>query len=640
MNRKAGNYMMATMAMMIAFTALTIAQNDPIETVMPPGALFEMLALNRDLPTHRKPKWRSVIALVPSADGKKIYICEQTAKRITVYDLATGDYSRKILLPNEVTGCAVSADGAKLYATCGSEIWPGGMVCEVEAASGVAVRRFGVGHYPRSPVLTPDGAKLYVCNTFSNSVSKIDLATGAVGSIMVGREPYAMDITPDGTILVVGNLLPDDLSTDTVFASCKISLVDVTTDKMTTEIRLPVGSKSALGVAISADGKYAFATHLIGKFNMVGTTVEEGWMHTNNLAVIDMARKKLVNDVCLDLNDMGTGNPWGVRCVKTSDTARQFMVIAHAGSNELSIIHVPAMLKTVLENTEPWTDMKMNFTALLECRRRVPVLTKGPRAVAIVGDTAYTTGYFDDREAKMEKIPISLNTSRPSEFLPVGTPQAWNAERNGESNFYDASLCFQKWQSCHSCHPMTRPDALNWILGSIDELKNTRNMLSAWWNPPICWSGKNMHAYNGIRAGIELKLFRTATQELAIPMDTFFMYLKPIPSPHRVKGRLSETAMRGKAIFYDTCKVDCSKCHPAPKFTDNKAWNTTIPDPYDSNRGWVTPPINEMWRTGPYGHLGSYRNVREIIEYPGHSNAGEKLTAQQMDDLVAYVMSL
>ncbi len=635
-------FMKLAMAVTLAAAAGVFGQANPVEAIAPPSAIFEMLALNKDLPTQKKPKWRSVTALVPSPDQTKIYICEQSAKRITVFDLGTSDYSQKILLPNEVTGCAVSKDGTKLYATCGSEIWPSGVVCEVDAASRTILRKFPVGHYPRSPVLTPDGTTLYVCNMFSNNLSKIDLASGTGSIIKVVREPYSMDITPDGTTLVVGNSLPDDRSTDTNFVSCKISIIDVATGKITGDIRLTRGSHSVFGLTISPDGKYAFATHLIGKFNMVGTTVEKGWLHTNNIAMIDIAQKKFVNDICLDLSSMGMGNPWGIECVETLDEEKQFMVIAHAGSNQLSIIHLPTMIKMVLDSTALGIDLQKNFTTLLDCRRNVPVISKGPRAVAIVGEHVYTTGFFDDQEAKMEKFKIALNTTRPVASVQIGTPRPWTAERNGESNYYDASLCFQKWQSCHSCHPLTRPDALNWILGggTVIAPKNAKNMLFAWWNSPTNWAGKRLHAYNGIRAGIELELFRTATQELAVPLDTFFMYLKPMPSPNLVKGRLSETAQRGKAIYYDKDKVDCAVCHPAPKFTDNKAWNTTLPDPYDANNLWITPHLYEAWRTGPYGHLGMYWGMDEILSHTGHSNAYLKLSQQEMDDLVSYVLSL
>ena len=623
-----------------------------VDQVAPPSVLFEILALNKDMPTIKKPKYRSPGDLVPSPDESRIYICEQTAKRIKIFDVATRtvlpDY---IQLPNEVTGCAVSPDGGMLYATCGSELWPSGMVCVVDLASNRVVKRISVGYYPRCPVLSPDGATLYVCNMFSSDISVIDVASRMVTKTFdVVREPYEAAMTPDGKTLVIGNSLPNDRSTDTMFVSCMISLYNVETGEVDANIRLTRGSHSVFGVTVSPDGKYAFATHLIGKFNLIGSTVEKGWLHTNNLAVIDIAQKKFVNDVCLDLASVGMGNPWQVRCTSYGDPQNEFMVVPFAGANELSMIHLQSFIDTVLAwsgggvGSANFRDMQQVFTPLLKIRNRVTVKTKGPRALAILNKegVVFTAGYFDDEAGTMEEFEIGLNSSRALATHSIGQPQAWTGERHGESNYYDAALCFQKWQSCHSCHPLTRPDALNWILGGGENVapKNAKSMLYSWWTPPTTWSGKRGHAQQSIAFGIELELFRKATRDLSEPLDTLFMYLKPMPSPYLVKGRLSEQAQRGRVLYYDSTKVDCIECHPAPLFTDNLPYNTALPDPYDAGVDWITPTIIEAWRTGPYGHLGSYWGMQQILEVPGHSDAYKTLTLDEMEDLVEYVNSL
>jgi YVTN family beta-propeller protein len=616
------------------------AQNRPSLTVAPPSVIFEVLALNKDLSTPKKPKYRSPTDLVPSPDGKKIYICEQSAKRIAVFNRTTEKVEGYFRLPNEVTGCVVSSDGTTIYATCGSEIWPSGYVCVIDVGSGKVSKRIKVGHYPRSPVLTPDGTKLFVCNMFSNNMSVIDVATltAAPKPIALVREPYSADITPDGKTLVIGNSLPNDRSTDSEFVSCMVTLFDVEANKIDTSIRLTRGSHSVFGLTVTPDGKYAFATHLIGKFNLVATTVERGWLHTNNIAMIDIKNRKFVNDVSLDLVNAGTGNPWGIKCTKDGE----YMAIAHAGSNELSIIKLKDMIDTVVARTARGLDLQKEFTSMLDSRKRFPVTTKGPRAVAIINDSVYTAGYFDDEAASMEMYTVTQTSSRPAATYTIGEPIPWTGERNGESNFYDAALCFQKWQSCHSCHPLTRPDALNWILGggAVVAQKNAKNMLYAWWTPPTTWTGRRLHCQQSIVAGIELELFRQATRDLAAPLDTFFMGLKPMPSFKLEKGRLSAAAQRGKAIFYDSTRVDCIVCHPPPLFTDNKFWNTGVPDPFDANTQWVTPHLVECWRTGPYGHLGSYWGIREILELKGHTNASKKLTFEEIDDIVEFVESL
>jgi cytochrome c peroxidase len=135
------------------------------------------------------------------------------------------------------------------------------------------------------------------------------------------------------------------------------------------------------------------------------------------------------------------------------------------------------------------------------------------------------------------------------------------------------------------------------------------------------------------------ELFLEPDERVAVSMDTFLMSLKPVPSPYLWKGRLSPAAERGRAIYYNRSKVDCSICHPGPMFTDNGFHNTGIPDPYDANRDWNSPTVIECWRTAPYGHLGSFDKLDELLKLRTHSNAAS-LSQSDFNDLLEYVLSL
>ena len=216
-----------------------------------------------------------------------------------------------------------------------------------------------------------------------------------------------------------------------------------------------------------------------------------------------------------------------------------------------------------------------------------------------------------------------------------------NAERKGEFNFCDASNCFQKWQSCFSCHPFFRPDALNWMLASEStRQRNVKNMLYAWWTPPTAWNGRRPHAGGpdgSIRSGIYYELMITPTEDVAVPMDTFLMRMQPVASPYLVKGRLSPSAVRGKGLF---SQIGCTSCHPTPLYTDNGFHNAGVPDPQDAGLDWNTPSFCEAWRTAPYSHLGIYDKIEEIVRLRAHSLGASQLTVQQMADLVEFVNSL
>ena len=108
-------------------------------------------------------------------------------------------------------------------------------------------------------------------------------------------------------------------------------------------------------------------------------------------------------------------------------------------------------------------------------------------------------------------------------------------------------------------------------------------------------------------------------------------------SPHLEKGRLSGSAIRGKTVFK---QVGCNDCHPAPLYTDNGFHNAGVADQWDANTQWNTPSLIEAWRTNPYGHTGWYDKILDIVKLRAHSLGASNLSAQELDDLVNYVMSL
>ena len=265
-----------------------------------------------------------------------------------------------------------------------------------------------------------------------------------------------------------------------------------------------------------------------------------------------------------------------------------------------------------------------------------------PRSIVTIGTKAYCAGYFSD---SIDVIDISPGDSGKPVAFALQTAKPVTKLRMGERYFYDASICFQGWQTCHSCHPFTRPDGLNWILNSpsTSAPKNSKSMLFSWWTPPTSWAGKRLSAGGGtgsIRAGISAELFTEPNEDVAVGLDTFFMQMKPMSSPYLIYGRLSEAAQRGKKLFNDSAKVDCINCHSSSLYTDKKFHNAQIPDPFDANKNWDTPSLIEAWRTAPYSHLGIYEKTEDMIKQPGHSKKAGSLSSGELSDLVLFILSL
>lgn len=614
-------------------------------------------------------KYLGPIDVVASPDQTVLYVLECDSQRIDVVDVATNQVVRSIDCPAAPTGVAVSADGSKLYVTCGVAK---GVVCLIEAATGNVGSTIPVGHSPCAPTLLTGGKLLFVCNRFNNDVSVVDLEAGKeVTRVRVLREPVASDATPDGALVVVANLLPVDPSdADTVAA--EISLIQAA-DLAVSSVRLPNGSSSVRDVCVSPDGKYAYAVHLLSRYRMPTTQLERGWMNTNALSVIDLATKTLVNTVLLDEIDLGAANPYAV----TTSADGAVIYVSHAGTHELSVINTQGLLdklasvpKTLEEakaqgrlNTAGTyasttvTDVPNDLTFLVDLRQRMSLrkrglpgvvaeskqLLNGPRGLDVIGAKVYVALYFSDALALVD---MDSKLYDKVTVVPLGPQPELTPQRRGQMYFHDADICFQQWQSCASCHPDARIDGLNWDLlnDDIGTPKNVKSMLLTYKTPPAMSAGVRMSAEEATRSGIEKIQFAVPPKEDQVPesIDEYLKALEPVPSPYLVDGKLSPAAEHGKQLFFDE-KVGCGKCHPEPLYTDLKMHDVGSSVPYDRRVDFDTPTLIEVWRTAPYMHDGHYVTIKDLLVTGKHgARSGEldALSEQDLKDLCEFVLSL
>ena len=156
-------------------------------------------------------------------------------------------------------------------------------------------------------------------------------------TVPVLREPFAAALGAGGKLLFVANMLPYCAATNDVVAAA-VSVID-TAARSVRNVLLPNGSTGVRGVCASPDGKSIYVTHTMGRYQLPTTQLERGWMNTAALSVFDGATGAYVNTVLLDDVDRGGANPWGVAVTGDGKT----LVVAHAGTCELSIIDRPAL---------------------------------------------------------------------------------------------------------------------------------------------------------------------------------------------------------------------------------------------------------------------------------------------------------
>ncbi|MHC4405314.1 MAG: cell surface protein, partial [Planctomycetota bacterium] len=391
---------------------------------------------------------------------------------------------------------------------------------------------------------------------------------------------------------------------------------------------------------LSSDGRYALVTHILANYELVPAQVVGGWTNTNVMSVVDTMETKLINTVLLDDPYRGAANPWGVSC----SALGQWICVAHAGTNDLSVIDGPALLEKLSRGAyrrAMVSGIPNSTSVLVGLRKRVPLEGKGTRALAVVGTRAYVAGYFSDT---LDVVDLATQASVPQKTIALGPEPRWTVERRGEYLFNDASICYQQWQSCASCHPDARADGLNWDLvnDGVGNPKNTKSMLLAHRTPPAMITGVRASAEVAVRSGLEHILFADQPEEVAAAIDAYLRSLVAVASPYLETGRLSPVARRGRQLFENE-SVGCSKCHPAPWYTDRATHNVLTQGPYDHRSTFDTPALIETWRTAPYLHDGRYVTVWELLRKGRHGRSHghvDQLTDRQIEDLAQFVLSL
>ncbi|MEI7836917.1 MAG: SMP-30/gluconolactonase/LRE family protein, partial [Planctomycetota bacterium] len=559
-------------------------------------------------------------ALAADKEGKTLYVACTTAKALAVVDVVSGKVVRTISLRDNPNDLAMGADG-RLYVTTGGA---GGKLLVIDPAAGRTLATITVGHTPMAPVLSPEGKTAYVCNRFNNDVSTIDLATGKeVSRVRVLREPVTAALSRDGGTLFVANLLPA-VPADADYVSAAVTVIDPRKNAVIGQIALPSGSTALRGMTMAADGKTLFVTHTLGRYQLPTTQLERGWMNTNALSVIDVAGRKLVNTVLLDDVDLGSANPWGL-AVGADGKA---LVVAQSGTHEISVIDLPGLMdrlakvakgEKVTSVSAAAADVPNDLSFLVGLRRRVKLPGNGPRGVAIAGSKAYAAMYFTDSLAAVDVIDPA---GKPAEIV-LGDRKPPTHTRRGEMLFHDADCCFQKWQSCASCHPDARVDGLNWDLlnDGIGNPKNTRSMLNAHKRTPVMSLGIRDNVGTAVRSGIRFIQFAVRPEQDAVDIEAYLTSLEPVASPHLVDGKLSEAGRRGMKIFG---KVGCASCHRGELLTDLKTYDLGTGKGMDAGKKFITPTLVEVWRTGPYLYDGRAATVGEMFTRHNSADAHGK----------------
>lgn len=564
-------------------------------------------------------------------NGKSLFVTNRAGNELIKMTPDGQKMEQTVLLSSPVNAMTQDPTG-KLWVLCDGN---SGMMYELDGKTLAVRSKTKSGATPSDILYSPLSKSLWVTQRFNNELWEIDPATRTVKTkIAVGREPVAIASFASDSCLLVANNLPEMASTAYPIA-VQLDIVDVPSKKVASRIMLPNGATDVKSIAVDKNRAYAYVTHLIARYQLPTNQLDRGWMATNTMSIIDLKAKKLLTTVLLDTPQKGAANPWTV--IVTPDDKQ--IIVAASGSQELVRIDRIALHnrlakakqgEAVTPSMKSWSNIPNDAGFLYGIRDFIPTQGKGPRSVVAAGGKIYTANYFTS-----ELVSMDMN-GKNVKAQALGSPLAFTKVGKGDMYFHDATLCFQNWQSCATCHPNdARVDGLNWDLlnDGMGNPKNTKTLMLSHQTPPCMVTGIRKNAEVAVRSGVKYILFGESEEEVYEAMDEYLKSLKPLPSPYLEDGKLSAKAKRGKKIFDESC----ANCHSGVLYTDQKQYKVSWTTGPDKGLAMDVPALNECWRTAPYLYDGRSYSMKDMLKVHGPKKT---VSEKEMEELEEYVLSL
>jgi YVTN family beta-propeller protein len=577
-----------------------------------------------------------------SPDGTRLIVANPDNGSVTVIDTAKREKLREIQVGGKLEGASFIGDGPLAIVT----VYDQDRVAFIDTNSGTVAQSLAVDDEPYGVVVDRAGKRAWVTQDYAGVVTEIDLASRkVVRKIPAGNFIRGAALTPDESRLYV-----------TEFYSAKMHAIDVAAGKVVDTWSAQSRDNLSRNVVLHPKRPKAYLSHT----RSVTDTISARGSIFPQLTVYDLVPPadkdgkplKRRSSFALDTynNVYVVTNPWEAAL---SPDGKQIYTI-YAGTDDMNVSEVV---------DDDYKEVK---------RLGGPVqLGRNPRAIRVSPDGQsvyvyhaldFNVGFFD---SAMKRLGTVTTCSPPK------TPE-WV---RGKILFNSAKqpMNSTRWIACSSCHPDGGHDGRVWQ--NPEGLRRTTGFWGLAHTYPLHWSGDRdelqdfeytirgpLMAGRGLCDGaLKPKRVNEPTElsedlsgrskdldALAIYCNSFQFTLSPhIPAP----GKLSESAQRGKAIFFDA-KTKCASCHSGPYYTDSslkKPFNlhdigTAAADPGEKmGPKYDTPTLLGVYRLTSYLHHGKAKTLHEVLTT---FNAGDKhgvtshLKKDEIDDVVAFLKSL
>ena len=560
-------------------------------------------------------RYLSPIEMALSPNGRLLYVVCQASDELRVVELASGKIVSTVSVGHVPRGIVLSPDGRHIYVT---NAWSD-TVSVIDATTLRVVRTLPTGFEPTGIVCDRSGVTLYIANRLSSDISVIDVNTGQeIKRLLAGRGASYLALSADGKWIYGTHIYPNAGAFRTQ-PNSEITVIDTARQAVVERKRLS-NVAGVFHVALSVDGKLGVAAQLRPKNLIPLAHVEHGWAFGDSLSLFGDDVGGTVQ-VPIDELDRYYALPWGVAI--TPDKSKMF--VTTAGSESVTVIDVRKLLEFAHTRRQPLTSNLANDLSASAnyVTARIPV-GRNPRGALLSpdGTRLYVANRLDDNISVIDTSSVEVIST-----IDLGGPKTVNALRRGEQLFFTADYAFQGQFGCANCHLDATIDGLQWDLepdGFGKDIVDNRSLENLAGTEPFKWNGSNPDMPTECGPRTEKFFYRSQSytpQELT-DLVTFVYSLPYRPNRYRLaNGELTPAQERGKAIFERTKyknghpipeKNQCAYCHSGPKYTNQQQVDVGTGKSTDRSPVIDVPQLPNVAYSAPYLHDGSARSLEEI----------------------------
>ncbi|NOY36383.1 MAG: hypothetical protein GXO83_02285 [Chlorobi bacterium] len=586
--------------------------------------------------------------LAVSPDGSKLYVVAQEGNALLVVDNQSDQVTDKIPVGLQPHSVVINRDGNTAFV---SNEWADN-VYEIDLPSLKVTDTLITGNGPAGMVLSKDEKFLYVVDSYSNEVSIIDLNTKTEKKRLVaGNNPVGAALSPSGDLVYVTSrrILPRPYRAP---ISTEMTVIDAAKQRVIERKKFR-DAYIMENVTFSPTGDLAVATLIRPKNLMPSIQVEQGWMMTYGMGIIEPGKNGRIFQLLTDEPNAYYSDPFDV--VVTPDGKKAF--ISNSGVDVITVIDLNKVRKLLATSTpemlKTYSDHLGISSRYVLKRIRTGANPKG-MVLSPDGKHLYVTERLEDKVAV-----INTETLEIEKQIDLGGPGRVTVARKGRRLFNNSGHTFQNQYGCYTCHPDANEDGVVYNMAGVGMGRNLTNTLSLFDigdTHPYKWNGHNQSVYK--QDGMRFSTFLTRTEPFDYDqLDALVAYIiTGIKNPPNLRynptGELTEIQKRGEKIFFRThtnfgkeipINNRCYICHPPPHFTNRKLENVGTLAETDDSIPFDTPDLIDLFAGGPYLHDGRAATLEEIwTKYGTEDRHGviNDLTKNQLNDLIEYLKSI